>query len=273
MPGITGETRLLALIGHPVSHSLSPQIHNRFAACLGLPYVYLAFDVVPDGLGRFIDAARLLGIAGFNVTMPLKESIIPYLDAVGDEAGLCGAVNTVVIKDGGLYGYNTDGEGFALSLERDGFGFLGKRALILGAGGAAKAVALALARKGMSVCMASRNPDGAARIGEAGYCHWDNIADEAVGRHLLVNATPLGMRGVDGNFSDLSFLDGLAPDAVVYDLIYSPRETALLRAALRKGLRAMNGISHLVCQAALSFELFTGTAPPQEAVMDLLRKI
>ena len=271
MPNITGETKLLALIGSPVSHSLSPRIHNRFAESLGLPYAYMAFDVVSDGLERFTDAARLMAIAGFNVTMPLKESIIPYLDTVGPEAR--NAVNTVVNKDGALYGYNTDGGGFVFSLERERFSLMGKRVLILGAGGAAKAVASALVREGAFVRMASRVPNREVEVEGAKYCHWKDIEIEAAGQNLLVNATPLGMQGVDGDFSDLSFLRTLAPDAVVYDLIYSPRETKLLKAAGENGFHTINGISHLVCQAAMSFELFTGYAPSGKIVDGLLNTI
>ncbi len=267
---ITGATRVLALIGSPVSHSLSPQIHNRFSDSLGLNYAYLAFDITHDGLKRFTEAARLMGIAGFNVTMPLKERIIPYLDAVSDAAGLCGAVNTVVNKAGTLIGHNTDGDGFARSLEREGFVFNGKKALVLGAGGAARAVALALAKRGMSVRMASRSPDKEVVAEGAEYCNWSDTGSEAEGCPLLVNATPLGMHGVNEDFADLSFLDALPSDSIIYDLIYSPRETALLKAAKGRGLRAINGVPHLVCQAALSFELFTGHTPSERVVSDLL---
>lgn len=266
MTSITGETRLLAVIGHPVSHSLSPQIHNRFAEALGLAYAYMAFDVTAETLGRFLDAARLLGIAGFNVTMPLKESILPHLDRIGESAERYGAVNTVVNRGGALTGHNTDGGGFLLSLE--GLIDLERaRALILGAGGAAKAVALALGEKRAEVRTVSRRQEP---VGGAASFRWDDIAEAAKGCSLLVNATPLGMHGVREEFADFSFLDSLEPGAAVFDLVYAPRETLLLREASRRGYRALNGLSHLVRQAALSFELFTGQMPSPKTIGDTL---
>ncbi|MCL1964702.1 MAG: shikimate dehydrogenase [Firmicutes bacterium] len=264
---ITGETKLLAVIGHPVRHSLSPRIHNRLAAKLGLPYAYMAFDIEAGALGRFVEAARVLDMAGFNATMPHKEHILPYLDDIDEEARRYGAVNTVVQRDGRLLGFNTDGQGFLRSLPHAGFAEKGG-ALVLGAGGAAKAVALALCAAGWAVCVASRGPsDFVAADPRLSWAPWADAARAAEGRALLVNATPLGMRGRE-DFGGFLFLDTLSKDALVYDLLYDPRETALLREARRRGLGAMNGLPHLVHQAALSFALFTGRVP-EDALVDL----
>ncbi len=280
---ITGATRLLAVIGHPVSHSLSPQIHNRFAASLNLSYAYLAFDVTPETLPDFMAAARSLNIAGFNVTMPLKSLVLPQLDEIAASADLYGAVNTVVYREGRFSGHNTDGQGFLLSLAHAGLDPAKANALILGAGGAARAVAMALLQKGARVQLACRRPDKALSLEGAAYCSWSEIANiiEAEDCNLLINATPLGMEGSSpsggpdesGNFTDLSFLNSLRPGALVYDLIYAPRETLLLHQAKAKGFAVMNGLAHLVCQAALSFEFFTGQAPGRDTIAELISSL
>ena len=264
---ITGETRLLAVIGHPVSHSLSPFIHNRLADTLDLPYAYLAFDILPDSIGQFMDAARSLGIAGFNVTMPLKERILPHMDGLSMAARECGAVNTVLWQDGKFTGHNTDGEGFILSLGRAGFHRAGD-ALILGAGGAARAVALALREAGWNVSIASRRN----AMPDFPWIPWEDIRYAAANKLLVVNATPLGMPN-HAPFPDVSFLDALPPNALVYDLLYEPRETLLLRAAKQKGLETMNGLPHLMCQAVLSFALFTGVSPGENLVQAVFREM
>lgn len=269
MTEITAQTKLLAVIGHPISHSLSPQIHNGFAAALELPYAYLAFDIEPTQLMAFIEASRLLGMAGFNVTMPHKEAILPHLDILAASAQRYGAVNTVAVRDGKLCGYNTDGDGFLMSLKNAGLAPQQQGALILGAGGAARAVALALAQEGAAVHMVSRRADRLPPLHPAvRYCSWQALSREAANCSLLVNATPLGMAGTKEDFADLSFLDTLPANAVVYDLIYRPQQTKLLKAAHSLGLKTMNGLAHLYCQAALSFAIFSGQTPP----LDLIRK-
>ncbi|MCL2084433.1 MAG: shikimate dehydrogenase [Oscillospiraceae bacterium] len=249
-------TVLLAIIGHPVSHSLSPRIHSAFAERYGLPYTYAAFDIAPERLEEFIGAARLLRMGGFNLTMPHKERVLPLLDEIDPRARGCAAVNTVVAEGDRLRGLNTDGDGFVLSLG----GVKPSSALILGAGGASKSVALALARVGVKVTIAARRADGLELAGIE-YISWDELPAAARGRDLLVNATPLGMHGVGSDFEDLSFLDGLEGGATVYDMIYVPKQTSLLREARTKGFAVMNGLPMLVWQAALAFKHFTGVMP------------
>ena len=274
MSRISGETRLLAVAGHPIAHSLSPLIHNFFAAGLGADYAYLAFDVRPETLAAFADAARLLPMAGFNLTMPLKTHILPLLDECSEEARACGSVNTVAVRGGCLYGYNTDGPGFLRSLARYGGFCPDGKVMILGSGGAARALSEALSRSGAEVVIISRRPEAQPPRGPViHYAGWDRLRAEAAGCSLLVNATPLGMRGFPDDFADFSFLDGLPSSAIVYDLIYHPPETALLKAARARGLRAVNGLPHLVCQAALAFEHFTGFSPTGSMISDVLNAI
>ncbi|MDR1209173.1 MAG: shikimate dehydrogenase [Clostridiales bacterium] len=255
-PSVSGGTRLLALIGDPVENSLSPRTHTAFAGALGLPYIYLAFRITPGRLPAFVGAARTLNIAGFNVTMPHKQAIIPLLDRLETDAG---AVNAVVNRGGELIGHNTDGKGFMLSLARLGVNAAGKRAVILGAGGAAKAVSRALRKSGARVAILCRRP-GSADMSGADILSWEQTAEAAGSADMLVNATPLGSTGHAG-FDSLGFVDALPAGALVYDLVSYPAETALMAAARRRGLTVVGGEALLVSQAALSFELFTGVAP------------
>lgn len=275
MPDITAETRLLAVIGSPIRHSLSPRIQNHFVRRAGLEgkYAYLAFDITPESLPTFIMGARAMGIAGFNVTMPLKEHVAPLLDEL-DASASDGAVNTVFERNGRLIGANTDGAGFVMSLTLSEQA-LPKRAMILGAGGSARVIAAALLMAGVGITVASRR---AVRFGiedeRISYCMWDEFPGLLSGHDLLVNATPLGMEGAEkGDFADFGFLEALPGDAAVYDLIYAPRRTKLLKESMRRGLQIQNGLSHLVCQAALSFAWFTGREIESATVADVIREI
>jgi shikimate dehydrogenase len=264
---------LLAVIGSPVSHSLSPLIHNRFARALDLPYAYMAFDVTPETLGDFVGAARALNMAGFNVTMPLKRLVLPYLAEDPGARAPGGAVNTVAVRGGGLYGASTDGSGFLLSLDMLDLGAGSGGALVLGAGGAARAVASALRGRGVYTRVAARRPDMFPEKYADERLPWDRIGRAARGAELVVNATPLGMSGTGAQFDDFEFLDSVGRGGIVYDLVYSPRKTHLLMEAETRGLRAVNGVAMLVGQAALSFEIFTGRRPPDAVVSETLEAV
>lgn len=259
-------TKKLCVIGDPVLHSKSPLIQNTMLQTLGLDYIYLC-QSVPRGQSRqWLACASFSGYAGFNATMPHKEELVPLMDVLDDDARRCGAVNTVCIRNGKYYGYNTDGAGFVRALAGIGVTPAGKRVVILGAGGAAKAVALRLSREGAAeVVICNRTVDKARALcalapGEplrpAGF-DLDTLTREAGTCDLLVNCTSLGMTGTAGQFQDLSFLAALPPDAMVCDLIYSPAETLLLAEARRQGHPAMNGLDMLIHQAILALEQFT----------------
>lgn len=269
MPEINASTQLMAVIGSPIRHSLSPRIQNAFLRSAGLEseYAYLAFDVTPDTLPAFVAGARVMGMAGFNVTMPLKERVGPLLDGL-DASALNGAVNTVFQRDGRWIGANTDGKGFVLSLAS-----VPERAMILGAGGSARVIAAALREAGAAVTVASRRPPRWSLDG-ASPCAWDEFSARLKEHNLLVNATPLGMDGADkGDFADFGFLDALPGDAAVYDLVYAPNPTNLLKHAQKRGLTAINGIRHLVSQAALSFAYFTGQEVPLTVAENITREL
>lgn len=240
----------LCVIGDPVAHSLSPSIHAALLAQHGLTGQYGAVTVRPDELAAFVAMARAGGYDGFNVTMPHKQAILPLLDAVEGDARLMGAVNTVVVRHGRAVGYNTDGGGFMRSLP---FAPVGKHALVLGSGGAAAAVSLALRSAGAAVTVCCRHPERAACL-SADVRPWQTLSTAAAECDLLVNATPLGMAGQE-TFRDFGFLTRCR--GLVYDLVYEPRETALLAAARARGLPVVGGLALLHAQAELAFQLFT----------------
>lgn len=269
----------LFVIGDPVAHSLSPLLHQAMIDQTGAAYRYDVRTVRPEELPAFVRWAKDGGCAGFNVTMPHKEAILPLLDEVDTTAASCGAVNTVCIREGRAIGHNTDGTGFLDSLAGQGFYPQGRTVLLLGAGGAAKAVGHALATAGAGrIIVCARRLERAAALaaqlpgcGEGIVLAQDAIQQAAAACDLLVNATPLGMAGSQA-FARLDFLQAMPPHAVVYDLVYHPRRTALLEAAARQGLRTVGGIDLLIRQAVRAFTFFTGKTPDTAALYDALRE-
>ena len=269
----------LFVIGDPVAHSLSPLLHQAMLDQTGAAYRYDVRTVRPEELPAFVRWAKDGGCAGFNVTMPHKEAILPLLDEVDTTAASCGAVNTVCIREGRAIGHNTDGTGFLDSLAGQGFYPQGRTVLLLGAGGAAKAVGHALAAAGAGrIIVCARRLERAAALaaqlpvcGEGIVLAQDAIQQAASACDLLVNATPLGMAGSPA-FARLDFLQAMPPHAVVYDLVYHPRRTALLEAAARQGLRTVGGIDLLIRQAVRAFTFFTGETPDTAALYDALRE-
>ena len=254
----------LQVIGDPVLHSKSPVLHGAMLSALGLDAAYDARVVRRGELPDYLRWARDHGVAGFNATMPHKEDLLPLLDGIDPAARLTGAVNTVCLREGAWVGFNTDGAGALSALgEVLGFDPAGSTVTLLGAGGAAKAVALALAQAGaerVQVCnrtleraveLCARHP----RLTPAPFDP-DTLERLCRGADLLVNCTSLGMEGCPRQFEGFSFLDALPPHGAVFDLIYHPAETELLAQARRRGLRAMNGLPMLVWQAVLALEHF-----------------
>lgn len=258
-------TRVAALIGDPVRHSLSPTLHNAAFDAVGLDWVFLVFEV-PSGEGKAaVEGMRALGIDGLSVTMPHKSDVAAAVDRLSPTAQRLGAVNTVVRHGGVLVGENTDGVGFVDALRSDeGFEPAGKRCLVLGAGGAARALVVALADAGAAeVVVVGRSPErvaaAAALAGERGRA---GEAAAASGCDLVVNATPVGMAG-RGDDGGLPLDPGLlGAGQVVADLVYHPLVTPLLAEARARGAVAVNGLGMLIHQAAHAFRLWTGEDPP-----------
>lgn len=274
---LTNTAQKLCIIGDPVTHSKSPLLQNAMCQALGLDYVYLCQPVKPEGLADFLAGAKALGYAGFNATMPFKELLIPYLDELDPLAKKLGAVNTVCIRDGKLYGYNTDCPGYIAALLTVGFTPRDKRVLLLGAGGAAKAVAVGLADAGAArVTVANRTRQKAQAVaelipGQGAVTDWDAEAlkEEAARCDLLVNATSLGMAG-QGEFEDLDFLAALPQGALVSDLIYHPAQTELLKRAAELGYTTLNGLPLLMHQASLALQEFAQTRISPAAAIPIM---
>ncbi|MDR0292819.1 MAG: hypothetical protein LBH95_01540 [Oscillospiraceae bacterium] len=235
----------LAVIGDPIAHSLSPAIHKAVFDELGWPLVYSSHRVEKGKLGEWLPVMREEGIDGFNVTMPHKADIIPFCGAVHAKS-----VNTVTVRNGALTGYSTDENGFLLSLRERGFSVAGKTAVIAGRGGVTATLSAALEEAGATVHSVSVRGTPSQPLGEL------PALLASVSPDLFVNATPLGMKDCPDNWKDLAFLRGLPKYAVVYDLIYNPPQTVLLREAAVLGFSTVNGLDMLIYQAILSDEIY-----------------
>jgi len=282
MMKITGATEIYGIVGHPVEHSLSPLIQNAAFQGLGLDGCYLAFDVKPRDLKKAVQGLAALGVKGLNVTIPHKEAAIALLDKVTSDAARIGAVNTIVIRQGRLIGYNTDGPGFVQAFnEEAGVPLTGKRVLLLGAGGAARSVAYHLAREGVKrVVIINRTLPRAKRLVRDFEMRFEKVDWVAKvlssriwplifrdGMDVIINATPIGMRPVDPVLIPARYL---TKDQVVCDLIYRPVKTRLLEEAEAAGAKTVNGLGMLLHQGVLAFELWTGEKPPIVLLRDAM---
>ena len=275
---LTAKTQLTGLLGWPVGHSVSPAMHNAAAAALGLDWAYVPLPVRPEALPLALGGLAALGFRGVNVTVPHKAAVLSYLDAVYPVAQLIGAVNTIVVGDGRLTGFNTDWSGFLADLDDHGLALGGRECVVLGAGGSARAVVYALASVGARVTVLARRPEQAAQlVAELGTALPGATlttgalaaAAEVVGgiyHPILVNTTPLGMAGANAEQSPWPAGAPLPADAFVYDLVYNPPLTPLLRQAQAAGCRVANGLGMLVNQAAEAFELWTNHKPDREVM-------
>lgn len=278
---ISAKTKLFALIGDPVEGSLSPVIHNAAFRALRLDCVYLAFRVPRVKLAEAIEGALALGLTGLNVTHPHKIAVVGMLDELDESASLVGAVNTIKNERGRLVGFNTDGGGAVRALERKVGELRGKKVLLLGAGGAGRAIAFSLVNAGAELTVANRTAsraEGLARsikqklgasvrlvgLGKTELVRAMKSAD------VLINSTSVGMRpDVD---KTLATADMMHPGLVVNDIVYEPLRTRLLREAERAGARVVDGLGMLVHQGALAFEIWTGKKPPIEIMEREVRR-
>jgi shikimate dehydrogenase len=276
---MSGTTRLYGIMGYPITHSLSPMMHTFAFRQRQLDCVYVPFPVTPDQLVPAVAGAVALGVCGFNVTIPHKEAIMAHLDDVSAAARAIGAVNTVHIQDGRTVGYNTDGKGFLQPLHALHLPLADTTTCMLGAGGAARAVAMALLEAGCPVlAIANRTHERAARLvavlqayfpqAQVWAVPFAEAAPVARQSGLLVNATSVGMHNAGGALlPDACF----RPGQVVYDLVYRPLHTPLLQAAHRCGATIVPGLDMLIGQGAAAFQIWTGVPFPVEAVRGLLQ--
>jgi shikimate dehydrogenase len=261
----SGQTTVAGIIGQPVRHSLSPAIHNAAYAALGLDWVYVAFPVAPGTVRDALVGLQAAGVAGCNVTMPHKTEAAHACDELTPAATALDATNTVTLGDGPRVGDSTDGDGFVDAAEDAGVD-LAARVLVLGAGGAARAIVHALGTVGSQVTVAARRPDAAAAAAalapSATTMAFDQLDDAVAAAAVVVNATPLGMCGEAPPFDPARLHAG----QVVIDTVYAPPETPLLGAAAAQGARTLNGLGMLVHQAARSFTRLTGQPAPLDAM-------
>ncbi|MBI2913041.1 MAG: shikimate dehydrogenase [Chloroflexi bacterium] len=278
--------KYLAVIGYPLEHSLSPFFQQAVIDHLGLDIRYEAWPTPPDRLAETVQGLRAPDRLGANVTIPYKEAVVPLMDELNDLSRKVGAVNTIVNREGRLHGHNTDVEGFLWALRHDAaFDPAGCRALIAGAGGAARAVVVALSEaRAASITVINRTFARATRLVEelrpvAGdtelhalpdmYTSW---AASAVGCRLLVNCTSVGLAGTPEEKESPVPVEVIPASALVYDLLYRPLETKLMAAARRRGARVLGGLPMLVYQGAASFALWTGREAPVDIMFEAARK-
>ena len=280
---IDGKTQIYGIIGYPVRHTFSPLMHNAAFNSLRINAAYLPFEVKPKNLKSAISCIKSLGVRGFNVTVPHKKEVLEYLDEVDRESSLAKAVNTVVNRNGRLKGYNTDGRGFVISLKEEfGISPKGKKFFIMGAGGASQAISFSLAVNGASrIVLVDDLEDKAMKLStllerstscEAIALKKDKNAMKEMIRNsdVFINATSCGMKTTDPKLIDPEFLHkGL----FVYDIIYNPCVTKLLRDAQNRGARISNGIGMLLNQGAISFELWTARKAPVSVMKKALAKV
>ncbi len=283
---IDGHTRLLGLIGTPVGHSKSPAMYNYCFEKYGLNCAYLAFDVPMEKVEDAVNALRTFNVMGANVTMPLKNAVIPYLDEVSAASQAIGSVNTIVNKDGKLIGYVTDGMGYTGELRRGGVEISGKTVTLLGAGGAASAIAIEAALEGAKEIRVFNKRDGfweralhnLETIGKAApECKitLNDLDDSDALRasintsDILTNATRVGMKPMDDQ-SLITDTSMFRPGLIVTDVVYDPEETKLLREAKAAGCTTFDGLGMLVGQGAASFKLYTGLDMPVDEVCDAI---
>jgi shikimate dehydrogenase len=273
MSSITGKTKICGIIGDPIEHTMSPAMHNAAFSALGLDYTYLPFRVRQEELPGAIAGMRALNIIGLNVTIPHKVDVIPLLDRLEPLAKKMGAVNTIVNEGGVLIGSNTDAPGFLQALRSQSIEPKGKKIVIIGAGGAAKGIAFILAEVGASLVILNRTISKAEELASqiAQYYHQnlktmtlseENLTGALDGADVLVNTTNVGMvPDVDRTLVSSSLLN---PKLAVYDIVYNPLATRLLREAKAAGARTIDGLDMLVWQGALAFKKWTGREAPFE---------
>jgi shikimate dehydrogenase len=283
MSEITGKTRLLGVIGHPIGHSLSPLMHNAALTELGENYVYVAFPIKPDDLATAIAGLASIGVVGFSVTIPHKQTIMPFLSQITPTAKLVGAVNTVWWTEQGWQGTNTDVEGFVAPLKELAQDWRKVKPVVLGNGGAARAVVVGLAQLGCpEIQIVGRNLEKLEAFknswsradfnSELSVYPWQALAELIPSTTLLINTTPLGMTPhLEQSPVEEDLMQGLSSSAITYDLIYTPRPTRFLQQAADQGATIIDGLEMLVQQGAAALRLWLQKPVPVDTMRQALR--
>ncbi len=272
---VSGKTRVCGVIGDPIEHTLSPIMHNAAFNALKLDFTFLAFKVKPAELENAVNGMRALNIRGLNVTMPHKSTVMNYLDRTDLSAQIVNSVNTVLNKEGKLFGFNTDGVGALKALRENGVELKGRKVLLLGAGGAARAIAYAMAKESDELAVLNRTPKQAQALAKllektankkigSGALSPREIQQNLQDSDILINATSIGMKPK----ADESLVAPklLRPDLAVMDIVYNPIETKLAKDAKAAGAKVVSGVEMLIYQGAASFEIWTGKSAPVEVM-------
>lgn len=276
---IKGSTNIVGLIGHPVEHSFSPPMHNAAFEALGMDYAYVAFDVDPSNLKSAIEGAKSLNVKGFNVTIPHKIEVMGHLDEIDEVAALIGAVNTIDFKD--MKGYNTDGIGAVKAIE-EVTSIKNRNVVVAGAGGASRAISFYIAKYGAdSLTILNRNVEKADSLAKdvsaSGLI--DDVKSDSISEingyvadaDILIDTTPVGMHpNVDAK--PIVFAEDMHEGLAVFDAVYNPNETVLIKEALKAGAKPVYGIKMLLYQGVESFKIWTAQEPPVDVMEDALRK-
>ncbi len=280
---VTGTTKVLGVLGNPIEHTFSPQLHNTISKHLNVDTIYVPFRVEKEDLQDAVKGLKALNVIGFNVTIPYKKEIMKYLDENSREALLMGAVNTVKNIDGRFYGYNTDGEGFSRAFkEETGTDFKGKDVVILGAGGAARAIATKTAIEGAGrIHIINRTPERAKEIADLvnnnvrkivnAYWNKDDAAVEVFNHcDVIINTIPVGMYP-DTDAVPMDDRYSFSSHQIVYDTIYNPAKTKFLSLAEQKGCKIINGLGMLFYQGIFAYEIWTGIKLPNDFVKEIFK--
>lgn len=280
---ITGHTGLLCLLGSPVEHSISPAMHNEACRALNLDYRYLAFDVKENQMSQAVEGLKALGVRGWNITMPGKNIMCQLADELSAASEITGACNTIVNDNGKLTAYTTDGIGFMEAVKENGVNIIGENMTLLGAGGAASAILVQAALDGVKQIdvfnvrdpFFSRLEEIAQKLNERTQCkvivhdfdHPEQLKEAVLNSRILVNGTSVGM-APNTEKSLITDLSLFHKDLFVFDVIYNPSETKLLKDAKAAGCQSANGLLMLLYQGAASFELWTGQKMPVELIKE-----
>lgn len=273
---VTGHTKQLCIIGDPIEHTFSPNMHNFISETVGNDYIYSAYEVKPENLREAINGIRALGIAGSNVTAPHKKAVMQYLDEISDQARLLGSVNTIVNRNGVLTGYNTDADGFCMSLASNEVQIEGSDILIFGAGGVTKpTVTRMIQERPKSITVINRTKSKAEQLKEdiMNMLGFEVFTEKQQKRYdIVINTTSAGMEPQLDKMptDDLSVID---EHTAVADMIYNPSKTLFLQEAEKKGAKIINGLGMLIYQGIIAYELFTGTSLSEDMYAKIAREV
>ncbi len=272
---------LVGVFGDPVDDNPTGVLEEAGFKALGLNYRYITMKVTPEDFDIAMKSLRALHMKGINLTMPHKIAVLPYLDGISEAAGIIGAVNTVVNRDGKLIGDNTDGKGFVQALKMEDVALKNKKITLLGAGGAAKAIAVECALAGAaSVIVINRGRSHGEELvqtirehteAEAAYLPWEDGQPVPAGTDILINATPIGFAPNVTDRPQIDY-DTITPDMIVSDVVFNPDITEFLKAAAKRGAKTVSGLGMLVCQGALNFTIWTGREAPYDVMYEALKK-